>query len=183
MHDPSHAVRLSREKIPRLNPGHMEEVFQPSVPPAMPYPAQVPQYSGQQAPYPGVQPTPPQHPGFQVPSQYPTIPQVAPPQAGYPTQLPPQPQPMGYPYPMPPQPVPVPQQMPLYQPYPGCAPMYIPAGTPYPPQPGMVVPGGYLPQQAVLQQSAPSAPTAPPIDLTEIEPHMVPAMQNMNIGR
>ncbi|PIO62388.1 C2 domain protein [Teladorsagia circumcincta] len=67
-----------------------------------------------------------------------------------PTALPPQPYPSQQPYP--------PQTYQYQQQYPG----YAPAGAPPYPTP--------LPHHAILQQRAPSAPTAPPVDLGDIQP-------------
>ncbi|KAK6748025.1 hypothetical protein RB195_000940 [Necator americanus] len=165
-------------------PKDSEAVFKPSMPPAMPYPAVAPQYSGQQGPYPGPQPLPAQYPIIQnVPSQYPTMPQLPQASAGYMSQVPPQPQPVSYPYPM--QPFPTAQQPMLYQPYPNDPSTYaFGGGMTYPAYPGTAAPGGYVPQQMLIQQSAaPSAPTAPPVDLSDIQPQMdVPDMRNLNLG-
>ncbi|KHJ83275.1 hypothetical protein OESDEN_17028 [Oesophagostomum dentatum] len=152
-------------------PKDAEAVFQPSKPPPSAYPALAPHYSGQPAPYPGMQPVAQQYTG--LPPQYPSASQMPQPSIpGYPSQIPPQPQPMGYPYPMPSQPVPYPA---LYQPFP----MYPPTAMPYPSQPGMALPPGYIPQPAYLQGAA---PTAPPIDLDEIKPELVvPRMKNLNL--
>ncbi|VDM71477.1 unnamed protein product [Strongylus vulgaris] len=90
---------------------------------------------------------------------------------------------MGYPYPISAQPVPFPQHQPIYQFYPSGPPMYAPTPMPYPPQPGMPTPG-YMPQGSYLPQSAPNAPTAPPVDLNDIQPEVVTSrMKNMHLRR
>lgn len=153
-------------------PKDSEAVYQPSLPPPLPHTST----PAQPQPYPVVQPPiyPPQQPQFQP---RPSLPQVhaqmdPSAHAGYP-------QPTataqyGYaPYGVQPQYSPYPPSQPAgYQPYPG-----YPPPAPYPPQ-------GYQPyppaptQHAVLQQTAPSAPTAPPIDLGDIQP----SIDRMKLG-
>ncbi|KAK6047428.1 hypothetical protein COOONC_15067, partial [Cooperia oncophora] len=135
----------------------------PAQPPAPQYPVQppMPHYPGQPtAQYPN---QPPGHPSAQIPTSQMGYPPPMPQQYGfapyggqYPsTALPPQPYPSQQPYP--------PQPYHFQQQYPGYAPVGMqpyPAAGPPPPM-----------HQAIPQQTAaPNAPTAPPVDLGDIQP-------------